>query len=342
VKRNISLYSLKAIACFFVVCLHINFPDKFGTFVVNVARFAIPAFFMISGYFSYRENREDMSLLMKKRIKKIFLLTIFVFACYLLLNIFAHVRNNTMTLYVSNILNYKNAIKFIFLNWTTPYVGVGHLWYLFSLIYVYIVMAVINRFNLYKIGYVYTFCALVFTYALEIYNSINDLNISQIYYRNAWLIGISFFMLGILIKRFEKYFILSNSKFYVFSIILTIFVIFMFIIEQRFMNNDNCVFLNGVLLDILFFVVALNRPNINFFSSLGRHDSSNIYLVHYAVLIIINMFFIGKMGNFSLTHLPIIVFMISYLISIIYRKIIKALINQVSYIIKKKSTVGSC
>lgn len=54
--RNSSLDLVKGIACVFVVFMHCEFPGRLGILVQCVARFCVPFFFMVSGYFCYREE----------------------------------------------------------------------------------------------------------------------------------------------------------------------------------------------------------------------------------------------------------------------------------------------
>ena len=50
-KQYNLLDALKIVAAFFVVCIHVHFPGDLGRCVIAVARFAVPFFFMVSGFF---------------------------------------------------------------------------------------------------------------------------------------------------------------------------------------------------------------------------------------------------------------------------------------------------
>ena len=50
-QRNEGIDILICVAAFFVVCLHEWFLGEFGLYVHSVARFAVPVFLMITGYF---------------------------------------------------------------------------------------------------------------------------------------------------------------------------------------------------------------------------------------------------------------------------------------------------
>lgn len=53
-QRNTCLDLIKGVACIFVVFMHCEFPGVFGIFVQSIARFCVPFFFMVSGYYCYR------------------------------------------------------------------------------------------------------------------------------------------------------------------------------------------------------------------------------------------------------------------------------------------------
>ena len=53
-QRNLSIECAKLIASFFVIFIHIPFPGTVGHGINCAARCAVPLFFAVSGYFSYR------------------------------------------------------------------------------------------------------------------------------------------------------------------------------------------------------------------------------------------------------------------------------------------------
>ena len=70
--ENTTLHAVKALACFSIVSLHFLLPGEFGVFYQIVARFAVPFFMMLSGYFSFNISRKKV----KYRLKQMLLLTI--------------------------------------------------------------------------------------------------------------------------------------------------------------------------------------------------------------------------------------------------------------------------
>ena len=315
--KNLTFFSAKIFACFFVVCLHINFPGRIGQLITLFARFAVPLFFMITGYYTVCDDKNKMSEKIDKRLKKIVNLTLTSFIFYFILNILINVKNGTMGNYILQIKNYANILKFLLLNWTTPVIGVGHIWYLFALVYILLILKKVNKYNLYKKSYIVSILIIVGIYIWELIDSYYKLGVSQIYYRNAWLMGFSFFMLGHLMKVKEDKFLLSNKKLIIFSIITITSVLVLLCYEPKIINGDNCLYLFNILTNIFIFVIAINKNNISLFSRAGELDSGNIYIIHYAIIILCG----NTISNFDGRFSPIYIFGISYLLSIFYRKI---------------------
>lgn len=78
-NKNYTLFSAKAIACFFIICIHIQFQGNLGSIILDFARFAVPLFFMISGFFTYYTDKEKMDKTLNKRLKSIGILTLISF-----------------------------------------------------------------------------------------------------------------------------------------------------------------------------------------------------------------------------------------------------------------------
>ena len=63
-QKNATLELIKLLASYMVVFIHISFYGEIGVAVNALARFAVPFFFVISGFYSYKCTEEKI----KKRI----------------------------------------------------------------------------------------------------------------------------------------------------------------------------------------------------------------------------------------------------------------------------------
>ena len=81
-QRNYSLDLLKFISSFLIVCIHFKISGETGKLITIIGRFAVPVFFMVSGYYSYNDDEHHI----KNKILNIkYIKIIFLCICYLLL-----------------------------------------------------------------------------------------------------------------------------------------------------------------------------------------------------------------------------------------------------------------
>ena len=58
--KNKSIYTLKAIACICVILIHCGLKKNIGITINSISRFAVPFFFIVSGYFSYSYEKPKL------------------------------------------------------------------------------------------------------------------------------------------------------------------------------------------------------------------------------------------------------------------------------------------
>ena len=81
-EKYYSIDGMRAIAAFFIVCLHVPFSGTFGEVVSAFARIAVPFFFMISGFFIWSDTEEKQYKRIRKQIKHLFFLMIYADVLY--------------------------------------------------------------------------------------------------------------------------------------------------------------------------------------------------------------------------------------------------------------------
>ena len=114
-KENDLVNIIKFIACFFIVLLHVI--DKYdpGNYLLELGRFGVPFFLMISGYYAYKSNKKDNLDNAKKQLFKVLKITLIILICYSLFNcINSYFINNHDPLYwITHHLNSKKALSVI-------------------------------------------------------------------------------------------------------------------------------------------------------------------------------------------------------------------------------------
>ncbi len=76
--RNYTLDVMKLISSFFIVFIHVPFHGIAGEVIRSISRFAVPVFFMTSGFFSYENDTQTIL----RRIKKLAGILIFASCLY--------------------------------------------------------------------------------------------------------------------------------------------------------------------------------------------------------------------------------------------------------------------
>lgn len=196
--RNYGLDLLKYLCAFLVVCIHSHYPGD--EWLEPFTRFAVPVFFMITGYF-YRITqlqRREVS-----QIRKILNLTIISNLLYFLKSgLLAVLRDGSPFPFLLSLTNSKMWMDFLLLN-ESPFSG--HLWYLGAMLYV---LALIwffekkwTREKLYPlIPLLLTGNLLLGTYSASIFG----FNLPNTYSRNFLFVGLPFFLLGDYISGRKK------------------------------------------------------------------------------------------------------------------------------------------
>ena len=134
-NRNDVLDLVKFIASFFIVCIHFKFRGSLGEWVTVLARFAVPIFFLVSGYFSYRDDRAALKRKLL-RIVKLYLIAVALYFTYSLATKLLAGQFADAKWFVSTYFRPRYTLPLLLFNESnTAY----HLWFLGSLIYVYII-----------------------------------------------------------------------------------------------------------------------------------------------------------------------------------------------------------
>ena len=157
-QYNYCMDFLKGIACIFVVFIHVKFPGDFGQAVQAVARFAVPFFFMVSGYYCYRKDYQGV----KGGGKKIWHVLKITFFAYLFYIVVALLDN--WLLGGSKSFNFSLSHIIRVLLFSVPSNVPGQLWFMIALLEVYIIYFFVEILHARKLAYlaaVITFIAML-------------------------------------------------------------------------------------------------------------------------------------------------------------------------------------
>lgn len=320
--RNIGLDILKVIAAFLVVCIHAPFEDEFGKDLKAVARCAVPIFFIITGFFyskkidSSKTNKSILKLLKFCVISNIFYIIFQMILC--------SIDGKEQIILFKNIFNKESIKNLLIYNESPVYF---HLWYLNALLYVLIIMKFVSKYNMMKYMYIVTPVLLILDLVYGKYSLlILHREIPYIQIRNFLFVGIPYFCIGNYIneKIYSKIKEKSNKKYIFFTIIFIITTIFERCILISFNFNAtrehyiSSTFL-GISLFIYFLLYNGDNKYLNYIAKVGKDYSTLIYIMHPAIIEILDRL----MDKFTLYNkfYPIIIFIVTYIICILYKTI---------------------
>ncbi len=201
-KRNVCLDLLKLLAAYFVVLIHFPFPGSFGDTLLDLGRFAVPLFFLVSGYYAYTGTPEKI---LKKLIHvlKMYLLATSVYLVYKFITE-GFIKGTFVDgiAYLKGYLDIKTILKFFLFNITR---SSGHLWFMAALIYCYGLFYLVRKKNLSeKVLVLLAGILLLSCFALEEGLALLGKNISPTFTRNFLFTGFPFFVLGLLVFKHRE------------------------------------------------------------------------------------------------------------------------------------------
>ena len=136
-QKSNTLELIKLFSSYMVVFIHVPFHGNAGVTIDALARFAVPFFFLVSGYYSYQITCEKI----KKRIQNILTLIIISMVSYTafeILQLLKYNRDGLITL-LNKYTQLGTYIEFFVFNAPVTF---GQLWYLLARFYVYIIFPI--------------------------------------------------------------------------------------------------------------------------------------------------------------------------------------------------------
>jgi len=311
---------LKAISAFFIVCIHVPFPGRTGTYFTTLTRVAVPVFFMVTGYFysdTVARHKE------KQQIKKILCLAVEANILFFVWNVILNIlRKESIISYTQSIFTGKSILKFLVMN-ESPLAG--HLWYLGAILYVLVIVLLVDKLNCRKLLYYLTPVLLIADLAFGKYSLlIFHREFPYILVRNFLCVGIPYFCIGNLIRE-KRYSEKWNKK--VLQVLIIVFAITSFaerfILVSAGLNATRDHYLSTTLLAICLFVYTLKSNWHNKgLTVIGRKYSTWLYIIH-PIFITVFSIVVGKLGLKSVYRCvaPIVVYCATLTFLIILQKV---------------------
>lgn len=270
--RNNCLDFAKGIACILVLFLHSRFPGTLGDVIQSLSRYCMPFFFMVSGYFAYSTREQGREQWRLSKIRHIGLITLWSSLFYLLIAILADSLPLT---------SLKGWAKFLLLN--EPHIFAGQMWYLYALLYVYLIWALIDRRNWYRFAYIAAIVLFVCYLLLAQGAYFAGFSINPAVYRNFLFLGFPHFMLGNWLRRNREKLHISNRLLLTVAIVTTLLCP----VERFLVGRVFGVQLVSYPQGISIFLLSIQNPSFGADSKLtvlGRRYSMYIYILQFFVI----------------------------------------------------------
>ncbi len=331
-KQYELLNALKIIAAFFVVCIHVQFPGMFGRGIVAVARFAVPFFFMVSGFFSFYENKSVLNEKYKRKISHVAVLFLSGLAVYFCFGTAIAVVNGTFTRYIAEIFTAENIFSFIFFNSVSVS---DFLWFLPALIYVYGVFFLFEKTGktkkLYILIPVLFLAGVVLREIPEFIGNVPAVFDKSYFCRNWLFVGLPFFMTGHFIRANEEK---LTGKFSDLSLIIIMIVSTAESVAADLLHVQKGVYIGTFFAVTSLFIFALKkegRVKTHKLAFLGAEYSLYVYILHIVVRDVLgkvtSAVLSDRVNEIMTIFMPFVVFALTLVASAGYvyvKKIIKS------------------
>ena len=317
-SRNHAIDVMRTIMAFLVVTIHWPFNDKAGNVFITYGKTAVPFFLVICGYMLYRDDSKEM---MKRLIKQTKRMLIFFIGANVFYAAVCAISDKVdsgridMSLYFTS----QKIKDFVLFNFS-PFSE--HLWFLGSLLYALVILLILNKLKILKHA-VFAGPILIAAYVI-----LSHLKIAESYQlRNAILVGLSYPLTGMLIRRFEKK-ILSIKFISIILAVLAVVTSITAIVElNTYKEGVNVPFVSCEILTIVLVLLCLKFPDFGmgtYAEKLGRRSSLGIYIMHIAILL---LFLVTNNSSFFGRYGAVTIFVVTAVVVELYECIKEAVIK---------------
>ncbi len=282
--RNKTLDMVKAICAYSVVLLHIHFPGTAGNIANVLARFAVPVFFMVSGYFCYRGDDTEFTRTGKK-IRHVLTLILVAFPVCAMWNLIQnHIDGDSQRKWLESLVSGEHIRQFLLYNNSSQVKW--HLWFLPALLYCYLLFAAVSRLRLYKLAYVLIPVLLVIHFGMEEFSPYLGEHFRVMQFRNYLFTGFPFFMAGHLIHKHQqevRNWFGGRREVLLYGMV-TAGAVFS-LIEYRYLGKQELL-LGSLLMAAGLFLIAMVKQDAKvpeILAAVGQKYSFFIYLFHLCV-----------------------------------------------------------
>ena len=265
----------------------------------------------------------------KKRIKKTVVLIVFATVSYTVFNTLLMLSNGDLTglySYFMRYIDFTNIVKLLSLN--IP-ICLEYFWYLYAILYVYVIFYFVTVFHVKdKVVFIISGSILLLHVLLGEVLSVWGIALPGLIVRNFAVMGISFFGLGLYVKKYQHKFITISN--FVISLFLIIGILES--ILSRYFLGKKEIYIGSLLILIALICVFIKYSAIKYprFLIVIGGCSTYIYVFHDMVSKSLRATYtmLGLDMNSSVILMnlhPLVVCVISTLVAYLFNKVLGAL-----------------
>lgn len=276
-RRNNSLDALKFVAAIFVVFIHFPlFTGEWHGLIQRFAFFAVPVFFMCSGFFCY--GKTDVRKTAKKAAR-IALITVITLAIYIIYDL---ARGGAAEMAAR--FTVRNILFWVCFN--VPFVAscTYHIWFLYALIYTYLIWMIITRLKLNRFAFWIALGILILQFVAENVCALMGSEFPVSIARSVWFSGLPFFLMGYAINEHKQFVKKLSAKIYAGVLAAACALTVAEFCIENFTPLGSKLDLLGAtrLLAVALFALAVkyDGPGENPLSAAGRELSMILYILH--------------------------------------------------------------
>lgn len=305
-KRNSSIDVIKGIAAVCVILIHARFSGKIGDFIAEFGSWAVPFFFMVSGYYANNSKREKII----RSIKHIAQLIGLAYAINIL-RVFIDCScsiTGMMDYLKETVLSIRHIFLWITLN-VTLISGVS--WFLFALLYCYVIIYIF--YNWYHSKLIYFVIALGVVLGICSAIVLPLVGYNGIGINNAWMCGLPFFLFGSVIHRNLQQNVVDSSY-----LVLGILGVILKILG--FITPIALGYIGNILFVVSLFIIALKNPKFEnkTLEKMGSSCAFYIYIMHPIFIHMFDACYHGKTAVIIGCIRPLIVIVVTVSTSFLF------------------------
>ena len=340
-QPNSFLACLEAAACVGIVFLHCaDYPGAAGDIVNLGSRFAVPLFYLVSGYYLFEQQTDLQQKISRVRRKLLHIMRLTIVATLLyLVHQMASRRLLEGASFKGMLMEYFNLRELTMWALFNRVPFAGHLWFLYGLLYAYFLVYWLVRFGhkeltktakwlpiaLVILGILLRFAA-YFSPQMVWYFSVADVA----FYRNWIFESVPFVLLGCQLRRCPCILKARSSLWVALALCGIVAMVLEWRLYLHLFHTYPELYLGTVLETIALFLLAIQNPTVGQNSRLARFGlqlTMPIYVVHVMISWLLGSIYTAMGGNTGSPVFywgrPIVVLLISAGVSNVYLYILR-------------------